>query len=105
MRTVKNSKLPFASDIFSTLRPVSRFVNVTLASGTTPPELSRTVPTTVAVSNCANDGVAQRTSASVTRVLTIAVPLTGRRQVLEHTHTQSLAVSKLCVIGKMNVFD
>jgi hypothetical protein len=36
--------------------PVSRFVSVTVAPGTTPPVLSLTVPTTVAVSNWANEG-------------------------------------------------
>ena len=47
MRTVKNSKLPFASDMRSAVTPVCVLVSVTLASGTTAPET---------VANCADDG-------------------------------------------------
>ena len=47
MRTVKNSKLPLASDIRSALTPVCVLVSVTFASGTTPPE---------AVADGADDG-------------------------------------------------
>ena len=48
----------------SALTPVCVLVSVTLASGTTAPELSRTVPTTVAVSNCAKAGAASASSSS-----------------------------------------
>jgi hypothetical protein len=54
--------------------PVCVFVNVTFASGTTAPELSRTVPTTVAVSNCANAlaaGSSTATNAKYDRCLII----------------------------------
>ncbi len=60
-----NSKLPLASVTRMVVTPVSRFVSVTVAPGTTPPVLSLTVPTTVAVSNCANEG-SDATSTSVT---------------------------------------
>ena len=53
-----NSKLPFASVTRTVATPVSMFVRVTVAPGTTPPVLSLTVPTTVAVSNWANEGSA-----------------------------------------------
>ena len=68
IRTVMNSKLPFASVTRTMATPVSRFVRVTVAPGTTPPVLSLTVPTTVAVSNCANDGraAARRHTADMT---------------------------------------
>ena len=58
MRTVKNSKLPFASLLRSALTPVAVFVSVTRASGTTAPDESFTEPTTVAVSNWAHAGAA-----------------------------------------------
>ena len=59
-----NSKLPLASVTRTVATPVSRFVSVTVAPGTTPPVLSLTVPTTVAVSNWANEGSA----AAITQV-------------------------------------
>ncbi len=63
-----NSKLPLASVTRTVATPVSRFVSVTVAPGTTPPVLSLTVPTTVAVSNCADEGrtAARRHAAAMT---------------------------------------
>ena len=51
--TVKNSKLPSAFVAFVIDTPVAVLVSVTVASGTTALLASRTVPSTVAVSNCA----------------------------------------------------
>ena len=57
--TVKNSYKPAAPVVFTIESPVSTFVSVTVASGITAPELSRTVPTTDAVSNCADADAAE----------------------------------------------
>src|SRR6266852_4682349 len=51
--TVTNSNPPSWPVVRTTDTPVSVVVRVTFASGTVPPELSFTVPTTDAVSNCA----------------------------------------------------
>src|SRR6185369_1414123 len=52
-RTFENSKLPSAVVLRTAETPVSVLVRVTLASGTVAPCASFTVPTTDAVSNCA----------------------------------------------------
>ena len=52
-RTVTNSKLPSDEVVRATDTPVAVLVKVTLASGTVAPDASFTVPTTDAVSNCA----------------------------------------------------
>ena len=44
--------------VLTTEMPVPALVSVTFAPGTTAPDVSRTVPTTVAVSNCASAGAA-----------------------------------------------
>src|SRR5512140_1119293 len=67
MRTVTNSKLPFASVTRVMAMVVSRFVSVTVAPGTTPPVLSLTVPTTDAVSNCAYAAGAHSRSRAISR--------------------------------------
>src|SRR6266571_2015426 len=51
--TVTNSYPPSWPVVRATDTPVSVLVSVTFASGTVAPELSFTVPTTDAVSNCA----------------------------------------------------
>src|SRR5581483_1335989 len=57
-RTVTNSYNPSAFDERVADTPVAVLVSGTFASGTTAPDASRTVPTTEAVSNCANAGTA-----------------------------------------------
>ena len=71
MRTVGNSKLPFSSDTRVAAMPVSRFDSVTVAPGTTAPVLSLTVPTTLAVSNCAEADDARRRAQSNARQVLI----------------------------------
>src|SRR5882672_1980117 len=61
-RTVKNSYVPSALLVLLTETPVAVFVNVT--PGATAPEESRTVPTTDAVSNCAEARTAKKLSTS-----------------------------------------
>src|SRR5215510_12560588 len=51
--TVTNSYVPSAFDVRVNSTPVAVFVRVTLAFGITAPDVSRIVPTTEAVSNCA----------------------------------------------------
>src|SRR5436190_3114345 len=55
-RTLTNSYEPSAPVTLVCEIPVAVLVNVTFASGTTPPDASRTEPTTAAVSNCAAAG-------------------------------------------------
>ena len=52
--TAGNSKFPSSADVLTVEIPVSIAVNVTFAPGTTDSDASRTVPTTVAVSNWAD---------------------------------------------------
>src|SRR5262245_55484605 len=52
--TATNSYVPASPVVFDTEIPVSALVSVTLAPGTSAPDVSRTVPTTEALSNCAN---------------------------------------------------
>ena len=66
-RTAGNSKLPFSFEILVAEMPVSTPVNVTVAPGTTPADASRTVPTTVAESNCADAVDAVRSKAITDR--------------------------------------
>src|SRR5207302_10226418 len=52
--TRRSSDLPSALVVRTTDTPVWTLVSVTFASRTIPPDASRTVPTTEAVSNCAD---------------------------------------------------
>src|SRR5262245_43194858 len=72
--TVTNSYAPSAVDVRVSETPVAVLVSVTLAPGMTAPDVSRIVPTTDAVSNCAKavDPVARHTNntAASTRIAT-----------------------------------
>ena len=73
--TVKNSYWPAAPVVFTFETPVSRLVSVTVASGITAPELSRTVPTTDAVSNCAEADTEKMTRKSAPSVNRFRIPM------------------------------
>src|SRR5438093_12568878 len=64
--TVTNSYPPSWPVVRATDTPVSVLVRVTFASGTVAPDASFTVPTTDAVSNCAEAGAAAKRRRSIT---------------------------------------
>ena len=59
---------------------MSTLVSVTFAPGTTAPDASRTVPTTVAVSNCAQAGTDSNSAHTITNHRTLMSNLIHRER-------------------------
>jgi hypothetical protein len=76
--------------------PVATFFSVTLAPGTTAPEESRTVPRTVAVSNCAkaSDGSSSSAAASTARSERGA----GRKRIIRASSREARSIRRRAAI-------